>query len=492
MKFRLLLLFISCFLLLFSFFAHSAIVYVSPESIDSPPKGEIAEFNINVKDVKDLSAYQIAISFDKAMIKLTSIQEGNFLKTGFGNNPAIDGTVPFVTLDNTTPPNSMPLSSITANTYASINSIGKLIIANSRYTINELKGVDGEGTLISLKFEVIEPKASKIMLNAPFDDPNLILVNSKLITIDTQLAGATINETQTCLKGDVDGNGVINSRDALIALQISAQLIVPNAQQLCAGDINEDGSVMANDAIRILRKSVGLEAPIKEANNNAIALVRLGEVYGNAGNDANVPLYISQSDMIAGGDISINYDPNVLRAVEVIADKDMFMVSNISKAGTIKISFADTIDNNKPVAEIKFKAISDSKSSLTLQNVTLYRNDLSLINTKLQNGFFISWAMPAKDNALMQNFPNPFNPETWIPFQLKQDSDVSIKIYSAMGELIRELDLGNKPAGMYISQDRAGYWDGKDKFGSPVASGVYFYSIKTKDFSDVKKLIVLK
>jgi hypothetical protein len=57
---------------------------------------------------------------------------------------------------------------------------------------------------------------------------------------------------------------------------------------------------------------------------------------------------------------------------------------------------------------------------------------------------------------------------------------------------VRELDLGNKSAGMYISQNRAAYWDGKDKFGTPVASGIYFYSVKTKDFSAVRKLTILK
>jgi len=94
--------------------------------------------------------------------------------------------------------------------------------------------------------------------------------------------------------------------------------------------------------------------------------------------------------------------------------------------------------------------------------------------------------------ALGQNYPNPFNPETWIPFQLKDSDNVKIFIYSQSGELVRELDLGYKPAGVYYSPDRAGHWDGKDRYGIPVASGVYFYKINAGKFSAVKKLLIQK
>lgn len=97
-----------------------------------------------------------------------------------------------------------------------------------------------------------------------------------------------------------------------------------------------------------------------------------------------------------------------------------------------------------------------------------------------------------RKSALLQNFPNPFNPETWIPYQLKEDSPVTIRIYSSAGVLIRELDLGYKTAGLYDGKDKAAYWDGKDKFGLPVASGIYFYEINAGKFSAVKKMIVLK
>ena len=104
----------------------------------------------------------------------------------------------------------------------------------------------------------------------------------------------------------------------------------------------------------------------------------------------------------------------------------------------------------------------------------------------------IGYDMPAEQNALLQNFPNPFNPETWIPYQLKDNSEVTIKIFDANGGLVRELALGYKLAGIYTSRDRSAYWDGKDKFGISVACGIYFYSIHAGDFSAVGKMMLQK
>ena len=95
-------------------------------------------------------------------------------------------------------------------------------------------------------------------------------------------------------------------------------------------------------------------------------------------------------------------------------------------------------------------------------------------------------------NRLLQNYPNPFNPETWIPYQLSQDSPVSISIYDTTGTLIRTLSLGIQPAGFYNSRGRAAYWDGHNEFGERVASGVYFYRLKSPSFHHTRRLVILK
>ena len=97
-----------------------------------------------------------------------------------------------------------------------------------------------------------------------------------------------------------------------------------------------------------------------------------------------------------------------------------------------------------------------------------------------------------KETALLPNYPNPFNPETWIPYQLAAPADVSISIYAADGRLVRTLNLGHQPVGIYESRSRAAYWDGRNALGEPVASGVYFYTLTAGDFTATRKMLIRK
>ena len=97
-----------------------------------------------------------------------------------------------------------------------------------------------------------------------------------------------------------------------------------------------------------------------------------------------------------------------------------------------------------------------------------------------------------KRNQLLQNFPNPFNPETWIPFQLVDESHVTIRIYTPTGKLVRSLSPGILSAGDYSSQSQAVHWDGRNDKGEPVSSGVYLYTINTGDFSATRKMLIRK
>ena len=101
-------------------------------------------------------------------------------------------------------------------------------------------------------------------------------------------------------------------------------------------------------------------------------------------------------------------------------------------------------------------------------------------------------ALTPKETALLPNFPNPFNPETWIPYHLAKGADVTLHIYAMNGALVRTLTLGHQAAGMYQSRSRAAYWDGKNPFGEPVASGAYFYTLTAGDFTATRKMLIQK
>jgi hypothetical protein len=95
-------------------------------------------------------------------------------------------------------------------------------------------------------------------------------------------------------------------------------------------------------------------------------------------------------------------------------------------------------------------------------------------------------------NELGQNFPNVFNPETWIPYSIRQASDVTIRIYDPHGELVRTLSLGEKQAGKYFTKGKAAHWDGRNEIGERVTSGIYFYHIQAGTFSATRKMVMTK
>ena len=120
-------------------------------------------------------------------------------------------------------------------------------------------------------------------------------------------------------------------------------------------------------------------------------------------------------------------------------------------------------------------------------------NDGSL---PFQNGIaalerLISTAVP-KETVLLANYPNPFNPETWIPYDLAEDSEVEIYIYNLKGESVRRLSFGFQSAGTYRTRSRAAYWDGRNAVGEPAASGVYFYSLHAGEIKSTRHMVILK
>lgn len=101
-------------------------------------------------------------------------------------------------------------------------------------------------------------------------------------------------------------------------------------------------------------------------------------------------------------------------------------------------------------------------------------------------------ALVPQETVLLPNYPNPFNPETWIPYHLAHDANVILTIYDTKGVVIRTLEFGHRAAAVYESRSKAIHWDGRNEFGEQVGSGVYFYHLSADDFSAMRKLVILK
>ena len=144
---------------------------------------------------------------------------------------------------------------------------------------------------------------------------------------------------------------------------------------------------------------------------------------------------------------------------------------DVSRDGSVLLSYTDTGQLD----------IWDAKALLPSHLVAVH-----------PQGKEITQLGAVKQNQLLQNFPNPFNPETWIPFRLAADNDVSIEIYTPTGILVRRLSLGRLPAGEYTSPAKSVYWDGRNQNQEPASSGVYLYTINAGNFSATRKMMICK
>ena len=144
-------------------------------------------------------------------------------------------------------------------------------------------------------------------------------------------------------------------------------------------------------------------------------------------------------------------------------------------------------------------AYSRSIGLLTAAEVEQWLGHTQHINIKtpnVQRGIAVLQSLLAvltpKKTVLLSNYPNPFNPETWIPYQLAAAADVTIRIYATSGGLVRTLALGSQSAGIYQSRSRSAYWDGKNELGEPVASGIYFYRLSAGRFTATRRMVIRK
>ena len=131
-----------------------------------------------------------------------------------------------------------------------------------------------------------------------------------------------------------------------------------------------------------------------------------------------------------------------------------------------------------------------------VQQWLMQAQQLNLTDATSQRGILfleqLLAALTPKETSLLPNYPNPFNPETWIPYQLAAPTDVTLRIYAVDGIVVRTLALGHQLVGIYKGKSRAAYWDGKNEVGEPVASGVYFYTLTAGDFTATRKMLIRK
>ena len=178
----------------------------------------------------------------------------------------------------------------------------------------------------------------------------------------------------------------------------------------------------------------------------------------------------------------------VLKATNLTSGKSLAEIK--SKGHNFRLPLVDMSRQDIVAAGdlVKVELISDNGKRIADTEFTAGQQEIATAYRLVKMEY-----NPVPDlTRLLQNYPNPFNPETWIPFELSQDAEVSITIYDVGGLLVRNLEVGFQPAGIYSSRDKAIYWDGKTETGEAVASGIYFYNIKLGDYSETRRMVILK
>jgi hypothetical protein len=274
--------------------------------------------------------------------------------------------------------------------------------------------------------------------------------------------------------GDVSGNGTISAYDAALILQYVVGLI----DYFPADSIGSPSAIEPNDYE-----------------------VSLPNVETSAGKKIQLPIAINDVTGLLAGAITLKYNPTILRAIDYVPLKLLngyYWKANTNLTGEVRFAFTTTEptlalersegkgQGNLLMVEFEVLPNTEGKTSpLILDNVDLSN---SLTITKIDGSITV---LPS-NSILLQNYPNPFNPDTWIPFKLAHNAPVTINIYDTKGQLIRTLHLGDQMAGVYITKDKAAYWDGTDSFGEKVASGVYFYTLQAGEFSATRKMVIVK
>ena len=347
-----------------------------------------------------------------------------------------DGYIYWTEGDNSVRRVNMSGEKIVQDIAANLGSVGGLAVGGGKVYWTEQTGASG-GSVNGANLDGTNLETLATLLSAPMG-----------ISVDT--AGSKLywtNARGRVQRANLNGSGITNVVEGLGS---PGEIVISNSiSETLAGapltppvsyapyDVNKDGAVDNTDA--------------------GLVIDALGT--RNARYDVN-------------GDGTANF----LDVVLVFDNRDDNVAGAPTIVGNLKLSAAkiDVIEE-----QIDLLIATNDRSPAAMRTL-VYLQQLLATETRPER------------TQLFANYPNPFNPETWIPYELATDTHVRITIYNTQGVVIRTLQFGHQSAGYYTGRDRAAYWDGRNALGEQVASGLYFYQLETDEMSSMRKMVILK
>ncbi len=268
-------------------------------------------------------------------------------------------------------------------------------------------------------------------------------IGQEEITIETEIPlvkSISTSDAVTALAWHPDGNVISDGKS--VYRTVLNPIFTPLAATPLPTrkDVNRDGAVDIDDLI-LVASNFGKSFTVDASPNP----------------DVNQDGVVDRNDVL-----------EIIAALEAAAGSPSAHIQLTAKTLQYWIDIAKQLNNRDETFQRGIKALEQLLVTLTQEEIT------------------------PSETALLANYPNPFNPETWIPYHLAKTADVSISIYTADGQLVRTLALGQQASGIYYSRSRAAYWDGKNRVGENVASGLYFYTFSADDFTATRKMLIRK
>ncbi|MBM3238986.1 T9SS type A sorting domain-containing protein [Candidatus Poribacteria bacterium] len=379
-------------------------------------------------------------------------------------------------------------------------------------TADKLTVEDEDSNVLAGAFSVVDATTIRYTLeaNLTYSTNYFVTVKGGLFGVKDLSGNGLGGDFQSKFRsrdyGDVSGNGTISAFDAVLVLQYLVQLITLSDEAQNVADVSNDGTISALDAALILQWTVGLiqEFPIESGaapsgfDQEAIGTLSIGNLRAKPGSRVSVPVLLNGEEIYGGVfDCEIS-GVNLERKIKPIALKQASQLAGFSTVQNIsgdkfQFAFANTRSlsiqkDGQAIVNLEFEIPADipggSDFTLHIAHAKLNEATPKLVDGRLE-------ILPLK-TALLANYPNPFNPDTWIPYELADASDVTIEIYDVAGRLVRTLRLGKKDTGSYTRKENAACWDGRNAHGERAASGVYFYTMRAGDFITTRKMVIVK
>ena len=447
-------------------------VNITPLPAVSPPTGEHLTVNLSITSGENVGGYQAIIGFNPTTLRYVDSENGGYLPPGaFFVPPVVDRNR--VTIGAT---------SLTGSS-------------------------SGDGTLATLTFEVLAVKESRLgfqelLLTNPGGTSLINFTTNGQVTLP--LTSATVSIVPSSVLSPLVGEHLVLSADIADGQNVADYKLIWHYDDTALryvsetkGDYIPPGGVGNGDGtlvtltleVLVVRDStVSVSGFLTAPNGDTFAPTFEGAeirvpVFGDVNRDGKVSIL----DLIL---VAQSFGQTVTKGgnpADVNEDGVVNIVDLVTVAGVFRGAAA------APAAHTH--ALGTFTAS-ELQQWLAQAQHLNLMDATSQRGILLLEqllaALTPKETALLPNYPNPFNPETWIPYQLAEPADVTLSIHTADGTLVRTLALGHQPIGIYQNKSRAAYWDGNNQHGKPVASGVYFYTLNTGHFSQTKKMLILK